>query len=67
MVLWEILSEFKANIVVILGNNLNILGRFCEDFYSIFLGKFGEILRRFWGHFVGILGRFGGDYVGIYV
>ena len=38
VVLWEILSEFKANIFV-LGNNLNILGRFCEDFYSIFLGK----------------------------
>ena len=59
VVLWEILSEFKANIVVILGNNLNILGRFGEDFCGIFLGIWRnseEILGPFCGNFEEIWG-----------
>ena len=40
MVLWEILPEFKANIVVILGNNLNVSGLF--GILGQFLGNFVE-------------------------
>ena len=61
MIQWEILSEFEANIVVILGNNLKILGRFGGNFcgnFGLNCGNFSFNLIIFCRDFVGKLMQF---------